>query len=87
MVRSLFNEPHQHSCHLFWAIKRQDKRDDEYNCELMFRDVVPVLAAPPKNGQAWSSDAITETFTVRVPYIVNTARIANAVVTVLMTLW
>ena len=65
----------QHSCHLFWAIKRQEKRDDEYNCELMFRDVVPVVAAPIKNGTPWASDAITETFHVRVPYIVNTARI------------
>ena len=61
--------------HLFWGIKRQDKSDEEWNCELQYRDVVPVVAAPPVTGSTWKSEPATETFGVRVPYIVNTVRV------------
>ena len=64
-----------HAAHLFWGIKRQDKADDAWNCELQFRDIVPVLAAPPVTGSIWTSETITETFNVRLPYIVNTVRV------------
>ena len=61
--------------HLFWGINRQDKSDEEWKCELQYRDVVPVVAAPPVPGSTWKSEPVTETFCVRVPYIVNTVRV------------
>ena len=39
--------------HLFWGIKRQDRSDEEWNCQLQYRDVVPVVAAPPVTGSTW----------------------------------
>ena len=65
----------QNLVHLFWGIKRQDKSDEEWNCQLQYRDVVPVVAAPPVTGSTWKSEPVTETFCVRVPYIVNTVRV------------
>jgi len=60
--------------HLFWGIKRQDRADELWNCELKMRDTVPVFAVPPTR-EFWPTNPLTETFTVRVPYIVNTVRI------------
>ena len=48
----------------------------QWNCELRFRDIVPVFAAPNGKGLVGASDeVIAETFSVRVPYIVNTVPI------------
>ena len=60
---------------IFWGIKRMKKEDDEWNCEIRYRDVVPVVAAMAVNTSNWNADPVTDTFTVRVPYIVNTHRI------------
>ena len=65
----------QNEVHLFWGIKRQDTSDEEWKCELQYRDVVLVVVAPPVTGSTWKSEPVTETFCVRVPYIVNTVRV------------
>ena len=65
----------QNLVHLFWGIKRQDNSDEEWNCELQYRGAVPVVDAPPVTGSTWKSEPVTDTFCVRVPYIVNTVRV------------
>ena len=68
----------QNSCHLFWGIQRQEKDEDEPNCELRFRKVVPVIAAPPVSTFPGAQvPCLTDTFNVHLPYIVNTQKIAR----------
>ena len=64
------------SAHVFWCIRRQEKADDLWNCEIKHREVVTVLAAAPGNQTSiWKSNGVTETVQVRVPYIVNTKQV------------
>ena len=66
----------QNSAHLFWGIQRQTKTED-WNCELVYREVTCIFAAPPARDDfvGPALDPIIETHSVRVPYIVNTVRI------------
>ena len=64
------------SAHVFWCIRRQEKADDLWNCEIKHREVVTVLAAAPGNQTSiWKCNGVTETVQVRVPYIVNTKQV------------
>ena len=64
------------SAHVFWCIRRQEKSEDLWNCEIKHREVVSVLAAVPGNQTSiWKSQGVTETVQVRVPYIVNTMEV------------
>ena len=65
----------QHSADYFWLIRRQDKEADEWNCQVQLRDATHVVAVPHVEKPAWKADALTETYSLRVPHIVNTARI------------
>ena len=64
------------SAHVFWGIRRQEKAEDLWNCEIKYREVVSVLAAAPGNlTSTWKAHGVTETVQIRVPYIVNTTRV------------
>ena len=65
----------QHSADYFWLIKRQDTENSEWNCEIHMREVTQVLAVPPVTDSAWKAEALTETFSIKMPHIVNTERI------------
>ena len=67
------------SAYLFWGIRRQEKEDDEWNCEIVRQDVMVIVAFTPaatltKCGGP-SGAGGTQTYTASVPVIINTKQI------------
>ena len=65
----------QDAASLFWGIKRQEKVQDEWNCEIVHQDVMGVLASTDEDsrlrGMGVSIAPSAETYTATVPIIVN----------------
>ena len=65
----------QDAASLFWGIKRQEKVEDEWNCEIVHQDVMGVLASTDEDsrlrGMGVSIAPSAETYTATVPIIVN----------------
>ena len=58
--------------HPFWVIERQSSVEEDWNAELVFRDVTQVMAGDSKD---FGGDAFTDTFTITLPCITNTKEI------------
>ena len=65
----------QHCADYFWLIRRQGTVYDEWNCEIRMREVTQVFCVPPVTDSALKAEAITETFSIKIPHIVNTQHI------------
>ena len=62
----------------FWGIKRQEKADEAWNCEIIRQDVMVVTAvtpAPILKRLCADAKPATETYTATLPCIVNTVPI------------
>ena len=59
----------------FWTIKRQDKKDEETNCEIAFQYTTVVVATTPAEQTKYNTQAETVTVRVSIPFIVNTKEI------------
>ena len=64
-----------HAADLFWLVKRQAQPSDVCNCEIMYRNIIPMFAAGPEPSGSWKPQSFTSTFTVSLPFIVNKERI------------
>ena len=73
-----------HTCHeweprnaadLFWLVKRQDHPSDVCNCEIVYRNIIPIFATGQEPHDRWEPPNFTSTFTVSLPFIVNKERI------------
>ena len=61
--------------HPFWTIKRQDKKDEETNCQIAYQTTVIVIATTPEEQMKHKSHPETITVRVSIPFIVNTKEI------------
>ena len=59
----------------FWLIRRQGTVDDEWNCEIRMRAMTQVFCVQPVTDSDWKAEAITDSFTIKIPHIVNTKHI------------
>ena len=61
----------------FWAVRRQSKVDDKWNCEIVRQKIVTIVARSPSEQPTGggAAAAVARTFTATVPTIVNTTEI------------
>ena len=70
-----FEWTNKSAVHPFWTIARQEKEDEETNCELVRQTTTLVIATSPEGNLAVKADADIATVRVAIPCIVNAKEI------------